>query len=168
MHDRLPLPAGTRDGDYAVHTVAGPTGAGDEVRPGTIGQFHGSRCYAGDRHARSEVGGEIFDGIVDFVRPDLRTAQDHVVNLPPPAGLAHARIAVGPVRIFVPYRLPIVQGHATNMPAMKIDSAVRPFRLPVVWNDSSGVSEKQLRFRQSFQSARPMSGSPCGPRFAVT
>ena len=47
---------------------------------------------------------------------------------------------------------------------MKTDSAVRPVRLPVVWNDSSGVSEKQLRFRQSFQSARPMSGRPCGPR----
>jgi hypothetical protein len=26
---------------------------------------------------------------------------------------------VGAVRIFVPYRLPIVQGQATNMPAMK-------------------------------------------------
>ena len=51
---------------------------------------------------------------------------------------------------------------------MNTDSAVRPCLLPVVWNDSSGVSEKQLRFRQSFQSARPMSGSPCGPRLSST
>ena len=51
---------------------------------------------------------------------------------------------------------------------MNTDSAVRPVRLPVVWNDSSGVSEKQLRFRQSFQSARPISGSPCGPRLWST
>jgi hypothetical protein len=35
------------------------------------------------------------------------------------AGLAHARIAVRAVRIFVPCRLPIVQGQPTNMPAMK-------------------------------------------------
>ncbi len=35
------------------------------------------------------------------------------------ASLAHARIAVGAVRIFVPYRLPIVQGQAANMPAIK-------------------------------------------------
>ena len=27
-----------------------------------------------------------------------------------------------------------------------------------------GVLEKQLRLRQSFQSARPISGRPCGPR----
>ena len=47
---------------------------------------------------------------------------------------------------------------------MKTDSAVRPVRLPVVWNDSPGLSEKQFRFRQSFQSARPMSGRPWGPR----
>ena len=46
---------------------------------------------------------------------------------------------------------------------MNTDSAVRPVRLPVVWNDSSGVSEKQFRLRQSFQSARPISGRPCGP-----
>ena len=56
----------------------------------------------------------------------------------------------------------------TNMPAMNTDSAVRPTRLPVVWNDSSGVSEKQFRFRQSFQSARPISGRPCGPRLLST
>ena len=54
------------------------------------------------------------------------------------------------------------------MPAMNTDSAVRPVRLPVVWNDSSGVSEKQFRLRQSFQSARPISGSPCGPRLLST
>ena len=40
--------------------------------------------------------------------------------------------------------------------------------LPVVWYDSSGVSEKQFRLRQSFQSARPMRGRPCGPRFSTT
>ena len=51
---------------------------------------------------------------------------------------------------------------------MKTDSAVRPVRLPVVWKDSPGVSEKQLRLRQSFQSARPIKGSPCGPRFCST
>ena len=41
------------------------------------------------------------------------------------------------------------------MPAMNTDSAVRPCRLPVVWNDSSGVSEKQFRLRQSFQLGAP-------------
>ena len=35
------------------------------------------------------------------------------------ASLARTRIAVNAVRIFVPYRLPIVQGQATNVPAMK-------------------------------------------------
>ena len=50
-----------------------------------------------------------------------------------------------------------------NSPAMNTDSALPPARLAVVWNDSPGVSEKQLRFRQSFQSARPISGSACGP-----
>ena len=41
------------------------------------------------------------------------------------------------------------------------DSALLPsFLLPVVWNDSFGSMEKQLRLRQSFQSARPISGSP--------
>ncbi len=51
----------------------------------------------------------------------------------------------------------------TKRPAMKTDSATPPLRVSVVWNDSPGVSEKQLRFRQSFQSAWPMSGRPCGP-----
>ncbi len=46
---------------------------------------------------------------------------------------------------------------------MKTDSAVTPSWFVVVWNDSPGVVEKQLRLRQSFQSARPMSGSLCGP-----
>ena len=31
---------------------------------------------------------------------------------------------------------------------------------PVVWKLSPGSLEKQFRFRQSFQSARPMSGRP--------
>ena len=53
---------------------------------------------------------------------------------------------------------------STNRPAMKTDSATLPSLLVVVWNDWPGVSEKQFRFRQSFQSARPMSGRPCGPR----
>ena len=43
---------------------------------------------------------------------------------------------------------------------MNTDSATPPALFSVVWNDSPGVSEKQLRLRQSFQSARPMSGSP--------
>jgi hypothetical protein len=47
---------------------------------------------------------------------------------------------------------------------MNTDSAVPSVVLAVVWNDSPGVPEKQLRFRQSFQSARPISGRPCGPR----
>jgi hypothetical protein len=46
---------------------------------------------------------------------------------------------------------------------MNTDSAVPPATFSVVWNDCPGSAEKQLRFRQSFQSARPMSGSRCGP-----
>ena len=42
---------------------------------------------------------------------------------------------------------------------MKTDSATGPSDGPVVWKLSPGSSEKQFRFRQSFQSARPMSGS---------
>src|ERR1017187_7810186 len=45
------------------------------------------------------------------------------------------------------------------------DSALEPAMSPVTWNDSFGSVEKQFRFRQSFQSACPMSGRPCGPRF---
>ncbi len=52
---------------------------------------------------------------------------------------------------------------SVNRPAMNTDSATPPGWFSVVWKDSPGVSEKQLRFRQSFQSARPMSGRPCGP-----
>ncbi len=37
---------------------------------------------------------------------------------------------------------------STNCPAMNTDSAVPPERFPVVWKDSPGVSEKQLRLRQ--------------------
>ncbi len=36
----------------------------------------------------------------------------------------------------------------------------------IVWKLWPGVSEKQFRLRQSFQSARPIKGSPCGPRRA--
>ncbi len=43
---------------------------------------------------------------------------------------------------------------------MNTDSATPLSRCAVVWNDSPGVSEKQLRFKQSFQSACPISGSP--------
>ena len=50
---------------------------------------------------------------------------------------------------------------------MNTDSAWPPAWFSVVWNDSPGVVEKQLRFRQSFQSARPMSGRPCGPRLST-
>ena len=46
---------------------------------------------------------------------------------------------------------------------MKTDSATLPSLFVVVWNDWPGVSEKQFRLRQSFQSARPISGRPCGP-----
>jgi len=46
---------------------------------------------------------------------------------------------------------------------MKTDSATPPGRFGAVWKDWPGSSEKTLRFRQSFQSARPMSGRPCGP-----
>jgi hypothetical protein len=47
---------------------------------------------------------------------------------------------------------------------MNTDSAMPPARFSVIWNGSPGVLEKQFRFRQSFQSARPMSGRLCGPR----
>ena len=47
---------------------------------------------------------------------------------------------------------------------MNTDSATGPSLGPVIWKLSPGWAEKQLRFRQSFQSALPMSGSPCGPR----
>src|SRR5450756_2666400 len=50
---------------------------------------------------------------------------------------------------------------------MNTDSATPPPWFSVVWNDSPGVVEKQLRFRQSFQSARPISGRPCGPLFVT-
>jgi len=53
---------------------------------------------------------------------------------------------------------------SANNAAMKTDSATLPSLLVVVWKDWPGVSEKQFRLRQSFQSARPMSGRPCGPR----
>ena len=43
------------------------------------------------------------------------------------------------------------------------DSAFLPSLLVQVWNESLGSLLKQLRLRQSFQSARPISGSPCGP-----
>jgi hypothetical protein len=51
---------------------------------------------------------------------------------------------------------------------MNTDSATPPAWFCVVWNDSPGSVEKQLRFRQSFQSARPMRGNPWGPRLAST
>ena len=44
-------------------------------------------------------------------------------------------------------------------------SATGPSLGPVIWKLSPGCSEKQFRFRQSFQSARPMSGRPWGPRW---
>ena len=42
--------------------------------------------------------------------------------------------------------------------------AALPAMSPAHWNDSPGVVEKQLRLRQSFQSACPISGKLCGPR----
>jgi hypothetical protein len=47
---------------------------------------------------------------------------------------------------------------------MNTDSATPPSRFSTVWNDSPGVDENAFRFRQSFQSARPIRGRPCGPR----
>ena len=55
--------------------------------------------------------------------------------------------------------------YLTNIPAMKTLSATGPSLGPVIWKLSPGCSEKQFRFRQSFQSARPMSGRPWGPRW---
>ena len=55
----------------------------------------------------------------------------------------------------------------TNIPAIKTDSATGPSEGPVVWNGSPGSVEKQFKFRQSFQSARPMRGSLCGPRWVL-
>ena len=52
--------------------------------------------------------------------------------------------------------------YLTNIPAMKTLSATGPSLGPVIWKLSPGCSEKQFRFRQSFQSARPISGRPWG------
>ena len=48
--------------------------------------------------------------------------------------------------------------------AINTDSATDPSEGPVVWKGSPSSLEKQFRFRQSFQSALPISGSLCGPR----
>ena len=50
-----------------------------------------------------------------------------------------------------------------NSPPMKTLSAILPSLLVVVWKDWPGASEKQFKLRQSFQSARPIRGRPCGP-----
>jgi hypothetical protein len=52
----------------------------------------------------------------------------------------------------------------TKSPPMKTDSATPPSLFSVVWNDSPGVSEKQLRLRQSRQAVRPdaVQGVPDG------
>ena len=50
---------------------------------------------------------------------------------------------------------------------MKTLSATGPSLGPVVWKLSPGASLKQFRFRQSFQSARPISGRPWGPLWVV-
>jgi hypothetical protein len=49
---------------------------------------------------------------------------------------------------------------------MNTDSATPPVTFPVVWNDSPGTAEKQLRLRQSFQSAQPVRAEPvqCVPQ----
>ena len=63
------------------------------------------------------------------------------------------------------YSLPVT----TKSPAIINDSAFEPSLLfSVVWKLSFGSHEKQLRFRQSFQSARPMSGRRWGPRWSMT
>ena len=46
---------------------------------------------------------------------------------------------------------------------MNTDSAFPLSKLEQVWKLSPGVEEKQFRFRQSFQSALPISGKPWGP-----
>ncbi|CUQ42588.1 Uncharacterised protein [Segatella copri] len=57
----------------------------------------------------------------------------------------------------------------TNRPAIIRLSALLPSPLfSVVWKLSLGSQEKQFRFRQSFQSALPMSGNLCGPRLLIT
>jgi hypothetical protein len=57
------------------------------------------------------------------------------------------------------YSLP----YLTNIPAINTDSATGPSLGPKVWKDSPGSLEKQFKFRQSFQSARPINGRLCGP-----
>ena len=52
---------------------------------------------------------------------------------------------------------------STNSAAIITDSARPLVRIGAVWKDSSGSVECALRLRQSFQSARPISGSPCAP-----
>ena len=47
---------------------------------------------------------------------------------------------------------------------MKFDSATLPSLLVIVWKDWPGSAEKVFRLRQSFQSALPINGRPCGPR----
>ena len=53
---------------------------------------------------------------------------------------------------------------STKSAAIITDSARPALRIGAVWKDSSGSVECALRLRQSFQSARPISGSPCAPR----
>ena len=54
-----------------------------------------------------------------------------------------------------------------NRPAIITLSALLSFTSPAHWKLSFGSVEKQFRFRQSFQSAWPISGNPCGPRFFI-
>ena len=53
---------------------------------------------------------------------------------------------------------------STKSAAIITDSARPALRIGAVWKDSSGSVECAFRLRQSFQSARPISGSPCAPR----
>ena len=52
----------------------------------------------------------------------------------------------------------VLNEHARNEHALRHRTSLGP----VIWKLSPGCSEKQFRFRQSFQSARPMSGRPWG------
>ena len=52
----------------------------------------------------------------------------------------------------------IFHEHARNEHALSHRASLGP----VIWKLSPGCSEKQFRFRQSFQSARPISGRPWG------
>ena len=97
------------------------------------------------------------------------------------ADLARARFAVGAVRILVPCRLPIVEGQATNMSAMKSNKlakraharlvASRSFCVVwTVWTDcfERGLSEQAIdkRGRRSMIKHKPVVARQRHPELA--